>query len=75
VDFSTYTVQYTCFMPLCATLKYVQYKKKYYMKLIRRIHMFLGLLDPDPDPLVRGTDPDSYHQAKIVRKTLIPIVL
>ncbi len=25
---------------------------------IRRIRMFLGLLDPDPDPLVRGTDPD-----------------
>ncbi len=25
---------------------------------IRRIHMFLGLLDPDPDPLVRGVDPD-----------------
>ncbi len=23
---------------------------------IRRIYMFLGL--PDPDPLVRGTDPD-----------------
>jgi hypothetical protein len=23
-----------------------------------RIRMFLGLLDPDPDPLVRGTDPD-----------------
>jgi hypothetical protein len=21
--------------------------------------MFLGLLDPDPDPLVRGMDPDS----------------
>jgi hypothetical protein len=21
--------------------------------------MFLGLLDPDPDPLVRGTDPES----------------
>ena len=21
-------------------------------------HMFLGLLDPDPDPLVRGMDPD-----------------
>jgi hypothetical protein len=31
----------------------------------------LGLLDPNPDPLVRGTDPD---QAKIVRKTLIPTV-
>jgi hypothetical protein len=25
---------------------------------IRRIPMFLGLLDPDPDPLVRGLDPD-----------------
>ncbi len=24
---------------------------------IPRIHMFLGLLDPDPDPLVRGMDP------------------
>ncbi len=23
-----------------------------------RIHMFFGLLDPDPDPLVRGMDPD-----------------
>jgi hypothetical protein len=25
---------------------------------IHRIHMFFGLLDPDPDPLVRGMDPD-----------------
>jgi hypothetical protein len=25
---------------------------------IHRIHMFLGLLDPDPDPLVRAMDPD-----------------
>jgi hypothetical protein len=25
---------------------------------IRRIHMILGLLDPNPDPLVRGKDPD-----------------
>ncbi len=24
-----------------------------------RIHMFLGLLDPDPNPLVRNMDPDS----------------
>jgi hypothetical protein len=22
--------------------------------------MFLGILDPDPDPLVRGTDPDPF---------------
>ncbi len=41
---------------------------------IRRIRMFLGPLDPDP--LVRGTDPGAfYHQAKIVRKTLVPTVL
>jgi hypothetical protein len=25
---------------------------------IRRIRMVLGLLDPDPDSIVRGTDPD-----------------
>jgi hypothetical protein len=25
---------------------------------IHRIHVVLGLLDPDPDPLVRGMDPD-----------------
>jgi hypothetical protein len=25
---------------------------------IHQIHMFLGLLDPDPDPSVRGMDPD-----------------
>jgi hypothetical protein len=25
---------------------------------IRRIRMFLGLLDPAPDPLGRGMDPD-----------------
>ncbi len=46
--------------------------------------MFLDL--PDPDPLVRGMDPDPdpaldpdpdsfYHHAKIVRKTLIPTIL
>jgi hypothetical protein len=45
---------------------------------IRRIRMFLGLLDPDPDPLIRGTyrygSGSFYHHAKIVRKTLIPTV-
>ena len=48
-----------------------------------RIHLFLGLLDPDPDPLVRGMDPDpdpaldpdpSIIMQKIVRKTLIPTI-
>ncbi len=33
-----------------------------------RIHMFLGF--PDPDPLVRYGF--FYHQASVVRKTLIP---
>jgi hypothetical protein len=37
--------------------------------------MILGLTDPDLDLFVRGSDPDSDHQAKIVRKTLIPTVL
>jgi hypothetical protein len=38
--------------------------RKFYsfeLKVLRigiRICMFLGLLDPDPDPLVPGTDPD-----------------
>ncbi len=50
---------------------------------IRRIRMFLGLLDPDQ--LVRGTAPDTapdpdpsiikQKSCKIVRKTLIPTVL
>ncbi len=35
---------------------------------IRRIRMFLGLLDPDPDPLVRGMHPDPDPQK--VRKNL-----
>jgi hypothetical protein len=35
--------------------------------------MFLGL--PDPDPLVKGTDPDPPNQSKIVVKPLISTVL
>ncbi len=40
---------------------------------IRRIHMYLGLPDSYPDPLVRDMDPDpapsiEYRQAKMVRK-------
>ncbi len=46
--------------------------------------MFLGLLDPDPDPEVRGADPDldpapdpnlSVIKQKKVRKTLVSTVL
>jgi hypothetical protein len=29
-----------------------------HLQPVLRIHMFLGLLDPDPDPLVRGMDSD-----------------
>jgi hypothetical protein len=29
-----------------------------YFVAVFRIHAFLGLLDPDPDLLVRGMDPD-----------------
>ncbi len=46
---------------------------------IRILRILLFLVLPDPDPLVRGTaaapDGPFYHQAKIVRKTLIPSVL
>jgi hypothetical protein len=39
-----------------------------------RIHMFSGLLDPDPDPLVRGiypaTDPDPYIIKQKSKKNL-----
>jgi hypothetical protein len=35
--------------------------------------MFFGL--PNLDPEVQGTDPDPFHQERIVRKTLIPIGL
>ncbi len=46
---------------------------------IRRIHMFLGFLDPDP--LVRGvepepapdTDPSVTKKYTVVRKTLISV--
>jgi hypothetical protein len=44
---------------------------------IHRIHVFSGLLDPDP--LVRGMDPDpsitKQNILNIVRKTLIPTAL
>ncbi len=45
------------------------------MLQIRRLRTFLGLLDLDPDPLVRGTDQDpSIIKQKVVRNTLIPAV-
>jgi hypothetical protein len=35
---------------------------------IHRINEFLGLLDPDPDPLVRGMDPDPDPDHSIIKK-------
>ncbi len=37
------------------TLQEIQVK---FQAVFRIRHMFLGLPDPDPDPLVRGMDPD-----------------
>jgi hypothetical protein len=39
--------------------------------------MFLGLPDPDPDPLVRGMDPDPDPSIimKNSKKTLVPTIL
>jgi hypothetical protein len=58
------------------------------IRILIRIRTFLGLLDPDSVPLVRGMDPDKdpapdldpdpsiiMQHAKILRKTLIPTVL
>jgi len=42
---------------------------------IRRIHLFLGLPDPHPDPISQRYVSGAFYQAKIVRKTLIPTVL
>ncbi len=44
---------------------------------IHRIQTFLGLLDPDPDPLVRGMDPepDPLSVSKYSKKTWISTVL
>jgi hypothetical protein len=35
---------------------------------IHRIHVFLGLLDPDPDPLISGMDPDSDPDSSIIKQ-------
>jgi hypothetical protein len=34
-----------------------------------RIRMFLGLQDPDPDPLVRGADPDPAPSLLLSKKS------
>jgi hypothetical protein len=36
---------------------------------IRRSPIFLGLPDPDPDPLVRGTDPDLAPDPSRIERT------
>jgi hypothetical protein len=33
-----------------------------------RIRMFSGLLDPDPDPVVPGTDPDPDSDPSIIKQ-------
>ncbi len=36
-----------------------------------RIHMFLSLLDPDPDPLVRGMNPDPALDPSIIKQKIV----
>ncbi len=43
-------------------------RDKYYLDSIADLlpeNMFLGLLDPDPDLLVRGMEPDPAHDPSI----------
>jgi hypothetical protein len=37
---------------------YSQVISELQIRILIRIHMFLGLPDPNPDPFVRGMDPD-----------------
>jgi hypothetical protein len=43
-------------------------KRSVFRIRIHRIHMFLGLLDPDPDPLVRGMDQDPDPDPSIIKQ-------
>jgi hypothetical protein len=72
---------YLCPIKICDILRFVIAVLQIWIRIqirIHRIHMFLGLLDPDPGPIVRyGSGPGSgsrsfFHQAKIVIKTFIP---
>ena len=50
---------YLCPIKICDILRFVIAVLQIWIRIqirIHRIHMFLGL--PDPDPLVRGMDPD-----------------
>jgi hypothetical protein len=44
--------------PWCSQILWVFRQKVPEISVADPIHMFLDLLDPDPDPLVRGTDPN-----------------
>ena len=37
--------------------------------------MFLGLLDPDPDPLVKGMDPDPDPDTSIIKQNSTDFLL
>jgi hypothetical protein len=48
------------------TLRAIETIKKPMFRIQIRIHMFLGL--PDPDPLVRGMDPDLDSNPSIIKQ-------
>jgi hypothetical protein len=58
------TSQAQC-LPILATANFLFWKA---VLRIHLIHMFLGLLDPHPDPSVRGMDPDPDLDPSITKQ-------
>ncbi len=44
------------------------------IRIRTRIHVFFGLLDPDPDPLVRGMDPDPDYGTHTQQATTLATI-
>jgi hypothetical protein len=72
------------YISLCCVTKHIMIPEPdpdpHHLPVLRiriRIHMFLDLLDPDLEPLVRGMDGSGsfFHHAKTVCKTFIPSIL
>jgi hypothetical protein len=53
---------------LLVILDWRYFSKKKPVIRIHRIHMFLGL--PDPDPLVRAKDPDPSPDPSVIKQKL-----
>ncbi len=69
----TYCQRFSVFYAECSRNKILKFLTALLRIRIRRIHLFLDHLDPNPDSFVRGTDP-LLSWSKIVRNTLISSV-